>query len=82
MECLPRIRSLIAERRSFIVGSSRCPYTKRAVAAAPRGTPVVLLDGFEDSGEALAALKRRFGHPTVPFVFDGGRFVGGSEARL
>lgn len=80
MRCLPRIRDLIANRRTFLVGMEWCQYTLRAASKVLPSTPVIYLDDFSDSNEALDWLKNKYSHETVPFVFIEGRFVGGSEA--
>ena len=69
----------MAEPRVTVYTTAWCGYCRSAKALLKReGVPFREVDLTEDS-DALDALKRRSGHPTVPQVFLDDRLIGGYD---
>ena len=60
-----------------VVGNTGCYYTQQALQALP-GARAVMLDTMGAQGQQMRQqLAQQYKHTTVPFVFIGGKFIGG-----
>ena len=76
--CKPMIEEYMRRNMLFIIGQGWCGFTRRAVTAAP-DVPVIYLDQYADGLKVLSSLQRHYNHRTVPMIFKGREFLGGSE---
>jgi glutaredoxin 3 len=63
----------------IIYGNSWCHYTIEAVKKLPKAT-VCYLDRVNDGQEMRTDLVTLTGQTTVPYVFIGGKFIGGYDS--
>ncbi|MEW5314288.1 MAG: hypothetical protein WDW38_005796 [Sanguina aurantia] len=76
------IYETISEHAVVVYSKSYCPYCKRAKELFKRlgvHAEVHELDQLDDGREIQLALKAVTGRSTVPQIFIGGNFVGGSD---
>ncbi|KAK9472904.1 glutaredoxin [Dipodascopsis tothii] len=77
-----KVQALINENSVMVFSKTWCPYCRQAKATLEQkkaGAKVVELD-HEDDGEAIqAALTQITKQRTVPYVFIGGKLIGGNS---
>lgn len=77
--CRDTIEHLLDSDQLFIVGKSYCGPTLHAQSMAPRGTPVVFLDEYDDGEAVHDWLKAGFNYSKVPLVIQHRRRLGASD---
>lgn len=77
------LRSLI-KSKAFVASKSYCPYCKSAIEYLKKNNiepKVIQLDQMINGTKLQSGLEKiTDGHKTVPYVFIGGKFIGGNDS--
>ncbi|ODV97721.1 hypothetical protein PACTADRAFT_186020 [Pachysolen tannophilus NRRL Y-2460] len=77
-----KVQDLIKQHPVFVASKTYCPYcsaTKATLKEFGVDAYIIELDTRDDGSEIQAALHQLTGQNTVPFVFLGGKFIGGNS---